>query len=673
MYMEENELSAEEWLNRYRWILPEEQYVVNEHGEFCQVLGDQWIPIANFFLIPLEKVQIVSEDGKAKTYKYVFTCVVRKEMVLDKVEILASDLHSPTWIKKWGHYCQIYDKVKLNYQVILDFLFETEKVIPTWIEYDTIGWHYYNNKWFYLHSGGIIGESESNIRTNKTNFSLKKDVELSSKEAFLGSLDMLEICDRKLTYSLLSYVLTSIIATPLISSKQLSPNYVLWVMGGTGYGKTTFTTLFTNIFDATNMARPEAHKTAVILPGLQEHKDCVFIIDDFGTSKTKQSEYVVINKVEDMIRKLTDRQYSTEKGSISKGMLLINGERFMEQNEQNTSSIRRTIRVKMDNVFNPEEGTHDNRKLERYNYHKDKMFLPTSIGYYLEWLSEKLNFNFMEDYNKDFEALRQEMRESYGNHGRYSDGFAHQIIAFNFYMAYGKEKGFITPEQCIQKCNMAKEIFLNLLNDQSETIFDQNVELFLKGLNQLIADGRIVIKKIIRRPMLNFDQRNYGVVTVEKNQEVLKLDWENVYQLVSKHIMDSQQHRNSFVGAKKLAKLLDEYNLLCFNENGSTTPLTAWNNNQTERCRVINFRTDMIPEIMASIHELNAEYSRVIDELAQANARQEYQLYLDEYDEREANEYDDDDTDEDIQEEIENHEDREPYIFTEVFRKRADA
>ena len=657
-------ISVEECYKRLNVIFSQGKYNVNDNGELC--IGMK--PISNFLVIPLEKIQKVSDHRKSEI-AYKFVGIVKNEIFLNQIEVSGFELHTPNWIKKWemGHFCKIYDKVKSNYQLILDFLYDVEKNLPTCIEFDTIGWQNYNDEWIYLHSGGIIGEITDSVRTSNDHFFMKKDRALTFKEAFLGSLDMLEICDPKLTYSLMSYVLTSIITTPLLSTKDLAPNYVLWIMGGTGFGKTTFSTFFTNIFESSNLARPDAHKTNVILPGLQEHKDCVFIIDDFGTSKTKQNEYNVMNKVEDIIRNLTDRQYVIEEAAICHGMVLFTGEKFLEQNQKNASSIRRTIRVKMDNILNPEEeSTYDYKKTVRFNHHKDKLFFPTSIGDYLEWLSEKLRSNFLDDYRRDFEALRQEIGSNYGSHGRYTDSFAHQIIAFNFYMAYGKERGFITPKQCVQSCNEAKKVILELLKDQSEIIFDQDVELFLKGLKDLILSKKIVIGNS-SSSKLDFDKHMYGIVTIEKEQEVLKLDWEIVYILVSRHIVDSQTHRNSFIGSKKLAKLFGEYRLICFNENGSTTPFKTINKGLIERCRVINFRTDMIPEIMEAIKTLSAERKAKIEEIVRINASHLY-FNEEEDEERDHEDYDgQDDADDYLLEEERNL--REPILFKEWQKK----
>lgn len=626
MLHNEHDVSADEWLNRFNWHLPNEDFLINDKGEFCKNEDGKLTPIANFIIIPLEVVYKVSgNDGKAEPYKYIFTGVVRGQQVLKTTEVLLTDLHNSNWIKKWNPFCQIYKKIADNYKLILDYLYVRQKEIPSWIEFDTIGWHNYDNKWFFLHGGGTIGDSDNNVRTSNKKFTLKMDKHITAKEAFLESLNMLDICDRKLTYSLLSFLLTSIVTTPLIKSKDLSPNYLLWVMGGTGLGKTTFSTFFTNIFTRENVARVDAHKTLELLPNIQEQKDCVFIVDDYGTSKTLQKEYSTINKVEDVIRELGDRTVLSYEGGISKGMLLITGERFLEQNDKNESSIKRIIRVKMDNLFNQEnKKTYDPLKKERYNRYKNTLFLPTSIGYYLEWLSEKLNSNFIDDYRKDFETLRNEFTQN--ANGRYTDGFAHQIIAFNFYLAYGKERGFISPEEYVNKCNTAKKIFLELFKDQYKMIFDPNVELFLESLGELIMDGTIVVE--LGGNTLNFDHSIFGVVKVEKEREVLKLDWETVYSLVSKHIIKSQNNRNSFIGNKILGKLLDSSNLITFNDNGTTTQFKAWNNNNLENCRVINFKTEMIPDIMNVIMKLHNDRIQYNKDIQDEQSKREYDEYL---------------------------------------------
>ncbi|MBW7476671.1 hypothetical protein K0T92_18290 [Paenibacillus oenotherae] len=596
--------STEDWLSSVSQTIRGTGFHVNEEGELCKLEKGELKPLCNFIFRPVEKIKRVDNQGIAKEYKYVFEGGLKREQKLDRVEILISDLENHKWIKKnWDVFCKVYSNERHNYSSIQDYIYLSARNIPEKIEYDTIGWHYFDKNWFFLHSEGIIGSIERNIGTTNTEFVFKRNLSLTPKDAFLESLNMLDICDHKLSYSLLSYLLTSIITTPLLASNELAPNYLLWIVGQTGYGKTTFSTFFTSIYEKTNLARPDAHKTKTIMPGIKEHKDCVFVIDDFGTSKTKQNEYSVINKIEDIIRNMTDRQLSSL--NISDGMVLITGEKFLDTHNRNESSKKRIIRAKMDNLFNREDTqTYDAAKSKLFMKYKDERHLPTSITYYLEWLCEQLNSAFIDEYKKDFEALRTELGEKYGSHGRYTDSFTHQIIAFNFYMSYGKERGFITPEDFVNKCKKAKQIFGELLEDQNKTIFDPQVELFLQSLRELISTEEIRVE--LNGRSLNFDKKVFGVVTTEKGQEVLKLDWETIYRQAVDSI-EKSQGSHKLIGNKLLAKLLDEYNLICFNENGTTTQF--WNiSTRTlikERCRVINFRTNMIPDIMEVIKKLN--------------------------------------------------------------------
>lgn len=611
MNQKEEKLTVEDWINRFRWFYSEDKFRVNKHGELCQVLFNKELPLANFFIIPLELVKKVSKDtGDVEPYKYVFIGVVRGQQVLKRIEVLFSELHNSNWIKKWSPFCELYGKKAVTYKVILDLLFDAQDQVKNWIEYDTIGWHYYSNKWFYLHGGGYIGEVNEDVRTKSNKFRLKIDEKLTEKEAFLGVMEITEVFDLKLSYSLLSFLLTAIVTTPLMQTKALSPNYLLWVMGGTGLGKTTITTFFTNIFTMENVARVDAHKTLELLPNIQEQKDCVFIIDDFGTSKTTQKEYTVINKVEDVIRELGDRTVLSYDSGISKGMLLITGERFLDQSDKNESSIRRIIRVKMDNLFNQEKKSFDPIRAKNYNKYKDTFFIPTSIKYYLEWLSGKLNSTFIEDYKKDFEKLRGELNKK--SNARYTDGFAHQIIAYNFYMTYATERGFITPEECISNCNKAKKVFLELFDDQYKTIFEPNVELFLETLNELIKNDEIIISE--ESSHLDFDRNVYGTIKFEKQQKVLKLHWETIYTLISNRIRDSLDNRTIFIGNKKIAKLLDDSNLITFNEHNTTTQYKAKNNGNMDYCRVINIKTEMIPEIMEVVDSKIQKRNSIIKE-----------------------------------------------------------
>ena len=74
---------------------------------------------------------------------------------------------------------------------------------------------------------------------------------------------MLDLCDPKLTYSLLCFLLTSLLTTPLTKTKDLSPNFSLWIYGRSGTGKTSIAELFSKVFDKTNMLHVDAFRNTM--------------------------------------------------------------------------------------------------------------------------------------------------------------------------------------------------------------------------------------------------------------------------------------------------------------------------------------------------------------------------------------------------------------------------
>lgn len=597
-------LKINEWRERFSCENRNDKFCINDEGEFCKIKDQQIIPISNFFWIPLEKIMKISEEGIKEDYKYVFAGVVNNVRNMKIIEVPVNVLGGFNWFKKWDIYCRIYGNAKANYTVFSDFLFEVENEIPERIVYDTIGWHQFENQWFFLHSGGVIGDTKNNVSTSKNKFFFKTNDSLDGKNSYLKTLDLLDISNHSLTYPLLSFVLTSIITTPL-NKKGLSPDYLMWIVGNTGLGKTTFSTFFTNIYKKNNVSRPEVHKTGVLLPELIDHKDCVFIIDDYGTAKSSHIEKAVNDKIESFVRDVGDRQVSIQK--ISNGMVLIAGEKFLAQNDKNESSIGRIIRLKMEKFLSweDEKTTDDQKRANRKKYkeHIKQQSLPTSIFYYLKWLSEKLNSNFIENYKESFDDLRLELGIKYKSHARYVDATIHQIIAFNTYMSYGVEKEFISTEYQIKMCNYAKELFCELLVEQSTIMYDKNIELFFNALIDLILDDTIVV--VIDGDRLNINRKIYGVVIEEKKQRVLKLDWDDVYGMVSQHIFLSKRNGIPFIGPKVLARLFNENHLICFNENGTTTLFPT--SIGIKKCRVINFRASMIPSVIEAIEQRKKE------------------------------------------------------------------
>lgn len=130
----------------------------------------------------------------------------------------------------------------------------------------------------------------------------------------------------------------------------------------------------------------------------------------------------------------------------------------------------------MDNIFNRDEPDFDLEKMREFEKYEHSNPLPTSIFYYLNWLSDKLNSQMIDHYRRDFQKLRIKFGSKL--HSRIIDSVSHLFNAFNFYILYATEKEFLTPLESKVISQKALQIFESLLEDQSKPIIDSQVVLF---------------------------------------------------------------------------------------------------------------------------------------------------------------------------------------------------
>ncbi|MBK5359501.1 hypothetical protein JFU03_15925 [Bacillus sp. TH44] len=492
--MNKNQLELLKLPIYFQKILTDNEYGINEEGDLLLTKNEKQNKVCNFLPI-LTQIIYKESNGVYEEYKYIFEGVIKGRERLPRIEVFTKDLNNKKWIKNWNPFCKLYPKIQENFELILDFVYLLSKEVNKSIEFDSIGWNVYNNKWVYLYSNGSypsILENNLQAKTSVQGFDLLANPNLSEEKAFKHTLEMLDLCDPKLTYSLLCFLLTSLLTTPLTQTKDLSPNFSLWIYGRSGTGKTSIAELFSKVFDKTNMLRVDAFRNTMKKASL-DYKDCVLILDDFGTSKNKNDENNTMAKVENMIRSLSDKSNSLDNEVVPKGMILFTGEKFIDMNEKNHSTAARLIRVKMDNIFNSTENNFEKVRVEKFTEYKNGLYLQTSIKNYLRWLETKLNNNLLDDYHYDFIKLKKELDVTI--HARVVDSITHMIIAFNFYMTYGKEMGFITPEQYIEHCNKAREILMTVLIEQKKAVLPPLVEQFIDVLKKLLIEKRLRLLK----------------------------------------------------------------------------------------------------------------------------------------------------------------------------------
>ncbi|MEK4157882.1 hypothetical protein [Paenibacillus sp. FSL E2-0230] len=597
--------TVESLLSFFNERYADDLFCVDNNGDFKVTMKGKAKQTIQFVLIPVERIKTFGKQGDMY-YKF-YALREGATVFLETVTVSKKVLHNMTWIKHWNQYAGIDSITTKSYPLILRFLSHIDQKIPIINELDQIGWYKDEQGWFFLHSEGKIGVSKQDYRTTFTEFKFLKEDTLSEGQAFKETIEMLNICDHRVTYSLLSHVLLSLIVTPLVETKDLSPNFAMWIYGKSGLGKTRLSSLFTKIYDAENIVRVDAYKKD-LKSAYIKYKDSVVVVDDYGTSKTSENEYRTDDKVENIIRWLGDRQLSSVDDALPTGMALFTGERFLNNNEKNSSTIARTIRVAMDNIFNRDEPDFDLEKMREFEKYEHSNPLPTSIFYYLNWLSDKLNSQMIDHYRRDFQKLRIKFGSKL--HSRIIDSVSHLFNAFNFYILYATEKEFLTPLESKVISQKALQIFESLLEDQSKPIIDSQVVLFLKLLTEAINEGDIRIamhdELTHSKGRINPSTGTRGIYNFET--EELKLIWESSHEVLFRK---SRQQNKPLLGVKKLGKLLEEADLIIKSSNSITSPMPIWGEDyRPAASRAITFDARKIGSITELIKDINGKFKQ---------------------------------------------------------------
>lgn len=588
---------------------------VNDKGEFY--IFENTINkriISNFIIIPLGCIH--NRANNEDIIKYSFTGIIKGIEVLRVIEVFREDLANSKWIEKWSPFCELSDRKK-SYKYIKEYLFECLDTSKKIVEYDEIGWIKHKEKWIFLSTDNDIELESETIRSSTKDFSFKKDDDISEKEAFVKSFQMLNICNKKTTVPLLSYSLLSIITTPLVG-EDIPPKFSMWLYGFTGIGKTSLASLFTNVFSRKNLINFQSFKN-IINEKMNKLKDCVSIMDDFGTAKTRNDENTMIQKTERLVRLLGDRGVSGDEDVIPKGLILFTGEKFINYIFKDaSSSMARCIRVEMDNLFNENVEGYDECKKKMFNYYEKNKFLSTSIYYYIKWLQVKINSGLLVEYKEKFNKYRNDLSFS---HSRYCDTYAHLMISFENYLEYGLKNDFINVKSYHQEIENIKNILRETIELQNEPILDEEVKLFIKTLKNLIVEDKIIVK--IGLVNMKIDNGEIGFFDQKENKIIFI--WDLLCSKIEENIPNTRK-----IGRKVLGKKLrnDEYIVDFGNSDRSNTTkrkLLKINGNDIKE-RVVEFYAEKIPDIKSLILDNDPE-EQFVEELNKYYEKESYDEY----------------------------------------------
>ncbi|MCG3596831.1 hypothetical protein L9Z07_00655 [Clostridioides difficile] len=549
--------------------------------------------ICNFLVNIIEQRVI---DGKM--YLCINAMGINGEL-LSEVILDSNTINRTTWvIENWGF------KYSIDKKYINDFIELIQHLcmnIKTKYIYDHTGWIYQDNKWIYLHGGGVIGGSDVQVELDESidNYILPDKISDINKacEMSLKLVDLIED-DKGIIFSSLVYLSPLI---EIISRKIKPPENIVWTYGKTGSRKTAVSKVVLSHFGDFNKKIPATFNDTITAIELKANKlkDSLYLCDDFAPKQDFRDKKIQDSKAESIIRMYGDRVgkgRSSNKLDIKdakrpRGMILITGEDVIcgeSSNarllsiELNRSSVDLNILTELQN-----------------NSH----LLGEAMRGYIEWLlSEMGNIDELSNillYN--FKSYRDEIREQYKDdiHGRTIESSAWILVGFSCMLNYIRDKGVIDKYEDDEYMDRAIKVVERLIEEQIKLISRNSpIDIFLNTLKESINSKSIRIATLNDQNQVIEDKLEY--ICGYKDKEYYYFYTDKVYSFIE--FENKKRGIHLGISQRQLVKQLRDSGIVKVDSNNDSPKKTIHTKDASDSTGYTTIRPRML-QIERSIIE----------------------------------------------------------------------
>ena len=304
--------------------------------------------------------------------------------------------------------------------------------------------------------------------------------------------DLMNMHERYPIDCLLGFTFLAPISSQLTESEDWSGGKIgMWMVGGSGCGKTYTSLLFQNFFGNFKGSKSVLSWTATpysIQDTGYHYKDAIYMVDDFKVghfSPGSMNSVVTVlqNYADGTARTRLAPDSSIREGKPIRGSILITGEDLLEGM---SSVMARFHVVEMDKDFmNREAGKRSYKYMKFYN---------GFMGRYIAWLMKDPRYvkkivNRIEEWKDRFIGDRTS-----SNIDRVAQSFAYNLVGFEMFCKFLEDSGFVSPKKRtemvkIHKNNLFFKIDKHVMDVKEATVS----EVFLSTLADLINSGAVKI------------------------------------------------------------------------------------------------------------------------------------------------------------------------------------
>jgi len=378
--------------------------------------------------------------------------------------------------------------------------FKTRKVSQVF------GWQN-NNKVYQSQSSmithGIVkGMEEGNIDLSDIGIARNLDIKAISDNEFksVGKhivIDLINVHERYPVDCLFGFTFLAPISSQIVNYRDWGGGRIgMWMVGGSGCGKTYTSLLFQNFFGdfyGGNSTFSWLGTPYSIQEGGYHFKDAIFMVDDFKIAHFSQSG---LNSAVMVLQNYTDGTARTRLGidmglkesKPIRGSLLITGEDILDEVG---SVMARYHVVEMDKDY-------INRDAGRAAYKHRKLY-NGFMGRYIAWLQK--DPQYLEKIVARIEKVKDRFigNRTSANIDRVSQSFAYNLVGFEMFCKFMGDSRFISIEESkemvkIHKNNLFSKIDKNVMDVKEATVS----EVFINTLADLINSGAVKIHEVTK-------------------------------------------------------------------------------------------------------------------------------------------------------------------------------
>lgn len=424
---------------------------------------------------------------------------------LPGIDVSENDFQSMNWIiKKWGVKCILEprqstkDSVRHCIQMI-------SKNIKSETVFKHIGWRKYGGKWIYLHSGGSVGGENIKVRLDGKLEKYRLPSHCNNlKSSLRDALNELEnLAPKKIIYPLLAYTFL----TPLnefLKRAGFEPNFVYFLMGKTGSGKSTLSALFLSFlgnFSGTDLPFSFMDTPNAIINSSFALKDSLICVDDYKPS-LKGDMNKMDNTAQQILRSVGERTGRQRLNSDSTAMkqryprcnVIITGEQSPNVGESGTARQIISEITRFD--INWEVMTKAQKSARNGVYAK-------IMRGFIEYIQNNfLSGNeqvWVDILRSEFEKLRTDWNAKLKGfaHPRIPSMLAFLQIGFKYFLEFCKFCGLLGETSARERMNSFIDILRSMANEHAKFLIEDKPTIkFIRALGGMIASGAVKFERV---------------------------------------------------------------------------------------------------------------------------------------------------------------------------------